>query len=153
MILLDADVLLLDIRYPNDARFATNRATLDRLRDEAWNVGVTVQALLEVVGILSFNVSPAKLPVLWRQLPIQYGLDVCPDSQRHPDYAGCTVQELMNQMAKRMALGDAVQALQIERFVPSANCLMTWNAQHFRGKLAIPVMTPEEWLNSASSNP
>ena len=64
MILLDADVLLLDIRYPGDARFAPNRTALDRFRNEGWRVGVTVQALLEVVGILSFNVSPLKLPVL-----------------------------------------------------------------------------------------
>lgn len=153
MILLDADVLLLDIRYPRDARFATNRAALDRFQSEGWNVGVTVQALLEVVGILSFNVAPSKLPVLWRQLPIQYGVDVCPDPQTHPNYAGCTVQELLAQMTKRMALGDAAQALQIEQFAPSADCLITWNAQHFRGKLAIPIMTPEEWLNSINSNP
>ena len=152
MILLDADVLLLDIRYPGDARFATNRAALDRLRNEGWRVGVTVQALLEVVGILSFNVSPSKLQVLWRQLPIQYGLDVCPDPESHPNYAGGTVPELLAQMTKRMALGDAVQALQIERFAPSADRLITWNARHFHGKLAIPVMTPEEWLNSIKSH-
>jgi len=46
---------------------------------------------------------------------------------------------------QRMALGDAVNAVQIGQFVAHAECLLTWNAKHYQGKLAIPALTPEEW--------
>ena len=59
MIVLDADVLLIDIRYPQDNRFARNRQFLDRLKSESRLAVITSGTLLEVVGVLSFNVSPA----------------------------------------------------------------------------------------------
>ena len=53
--------------------------------------------------------------------------------------------ELLTQMATQMmALGDAVQAVQIRRYAHDAQCLVTWNARHFQGKVAIPVLTPED---------
>jgi hypothetical protein len=32
MILLDSDVLLIELRYPNDVKYPANRAALDRIR-------------------------------------------------------------------------------------------------------------------------
>ena len=32
-------------------------------------------------------------------------------------------------------------------FAPPATALLTWNAKHFRGRLGLPVLTPDEWLN------
>ncbi|HEV3146899.1 MAG TPA: hypothetical protein VGZ47_23630 [Gemmataceae bacterium] len=154
MILLDADVLLIDVRYPNDQRFAVNRQALDEIRARGLAAGITAQALLEVVGILSFNVSTGNVPKLPQQLCLQYALNVFPDHQAHPGYAGCTVQDLISQMSKQMALGDAVLAVQVAMHVPWADCLLTWNAAHFAGKLVVPVQTPQEWLNQlAASTP
>jgi len=48
-------------------------------------------------------------------------------------------------MSRQMSPADAVQAAQIARHASHAECLLTWNARHFRGKLVIPVV-PEEWL-------
>jgi hypothetical protein len=56
-------------------------------------------------------------------------------------------------MAEQMALGDAVQAAQITRYAPNALALLTWNARHFTGKVAIPVLTPQEWLNQQAGQP
>lgn len=151
MILLDADILLIDVRYPNDARFAVNRQFLDQLRAGAVAAGITSQALLEVVGILSFNLSAARIVHLPRQLLVQFGLTVFPDWQQRPEYAGCTVPDLIAQMSRRMSLGDAVQAVQIARYAASAQALVTWNAVHFTGKVVIPVLTPEAWLSRPAS--
>ena len=96
MILLDADVLLIDLRYPRDPRFPRNRQALAQLRSDGINRGITSPALLEVVGILSFNVAPAHVP----RLPAQ---------------------------------------------------LIAQNAKHFAGKVVIPVLTPEEWLNQRTA--
>jgi hypothetical protein len=49
-----------------------------------------------------------------------------------------------------MALGDAVQAVQIDRYARHASRLLTWNARHFIGKLAIPVQTPQDWIAQQS---
>lgn len=151
MILLDADVLLVDLRYPGDAKFPTNRSALERIRADRLMAAVTSQALLEIVGILSFNLSPQRVPRLAHQLCLQYQLSVIPDLNSHPTYAGCTVQQLLDQMTCRMALGDAVQAIQIASYGARAECLLTWNARHFAGKLAIPALTPEEWLTQRTT--
>ena len=139
MILLDSDVLLIDRRYQSDPRFPVNRQAIEHARANAMALGITAQALLEVVGILSFNVAPAAIAALPPLLTSHYGLTVRPDRATHPDYAGCTVLELLTQMATQMALGDAVQAVQIARHATGAQCLLTWNARHFQGKIAIPV--------------
>jgi hypothetical protein len=147
MILLDADVQLLDIRYPADVKFAMNRKALERIHTEQLPTGITSQALLETVGILSFNLSPQTVPRLAHQLCLQYRLSVIPDLEKHPAYAGCTVQDLVEQMTSRMALGDAVQAVQIAQYGAALECLLTWNVKHFTGKLAVPAYTPEYWLS------
>jgi hypothetical protein len=153
MILLDGDVLLIAHRYQNDARFAVNSQALQQIAADAIPLGITSQALLEVVGILSYNVTPGSIPQLPRYLIGLYGLLVFPDLQQHPSYAGCTVPELIAQMSQQMSLPDAVQAVQIARYAPHADCLLTWNARHFHGKVVVPVLTPQEWLQQRGSTP
>lgn len=152
MILLDADVLLIDIRYPNDARFPVNRELLDRIRSQGRSVGITTQALLEIVGVLSFNVSSSKIELLPDLLCVQYGLIPIPDPEHHPNFAGCSFREAVSQISRKMSLGDAVQAVQIERFTAAGACLLSWNAKHFNGKLAAHVQTPSEWLAQQNSS-
>jgi hypothetical protein len=147
MILLDSDILLIAHRYQKDPRFPVNDQVLQDLHAASVPLGITVQVLLEVVGILSFNVAAgtvARLPYL---LVGVHGLLVFPDLQQFPEYAGCTIDELIAQMDRQMSLPDAVQAVQITRYANHAEGLLTWNARHFKGKLTIPVLTPREWLN------
>jgi hypothetical protein len=153
VILVDADILLIDLRYPNDSRFPINRQALDQIHSDRLPIGATSEALLETVDILSVNVSPVRIGRLANQLTLQYALSVFPDLQAHPEYAGCLVEELVAQMSRQMALGDAVQAVQIQLYVPWADCLLTWNAEHFSGKLVIPVLTPQEWLGQQCRTP
>jgi hypothetical protein len=114
--------------------------------------GIMAHALLEVTGNMSHNTSISQILSLPTRLLVQYGLTVVPDPQSHPGYAGCTFDELVIQIATQMALADAVQAVQIAHHARSAKCLLTWNARHFVGKLVIPVMTPEEWLNQRQAS-
>jgi hypothetical protein len=153
VILLDSDIILIDIRYPNDPKFPVNRQVLGQLHADGTVVGMTVQALLEIVGILSFNVASHQVSALPTQICAVYQLSVVPDLHQHPQYAGCTVIELINQMKTQMALGDAVQAVQVARFAAFAECLLTWNAKHFQGKTIVPVMTPADWLNQKLAAP
>jgi hypothetical protein len=147
VILLDADVLLLELSFQRDPRFTVNRQAVQQIQADAVPLAITVQALLEVVGKRSFNVARAQVGAIASQVTTLYRLKVLPDPQQYPEYASCNVDDLISQMGHQMALGDAVQAVQIARFASSATCLLTWNARHFQGKIVIPVLTPEEWLN------
>ena len=146
MMLLDSDVLLIDLRYPNDPRFTVNTQVFQALSTAQVPLGIMTQALLEVVGNLSFNTPVARIPQLPSYVVTRYQLTVFPASSVCRDYAGCTVQALLTQMEQQMALGDAVLAVQIARYASFAQGLLTWNARHFVGKLVIPVLTPQDWL-------
>jgi hypothetical protein len=145
MIVLDADGLLIDMRYGRDPRFAINRQVLDHLRQAKSVVGITCQTLLEILGVSTFNLRTQDLLDLADEIPINYGLAIAPDSALDPPYAGVTVREVRDRIAAKMSLGDALTVLQVNRFVPGASCFLTWNAKHIQGQLAIPVLTPEEW--------
>jgi hypothetical protein len=156
VIILDTDVVLIDYRYPRDPRFQRNRQALDRLRQTAEPLGITTQALLEVVGVLSFNVTATFIEQLPNAIQTQYGLTLFPNPSAIPDFAGCSFDEIVYQMKQKMGLGDAIQAVLVRKFAPPGSTLLTWNAKHFRGKLTVPVFTPEEWLQQqphAGPNP
>lgn len=147
MIILDTDVLLVDHRYPRDPRFAVTRQVLDLLRQFGQPVGITTQALLELVGVLSFNVATALIDQVPTAIQTQYQLTLMPSPTAVPDFAGCSFDEIVYQMRQKMGLGDAIQAVLIRKFAPAGSTLLTWNAKHFRGKVVVPVLTPEEWLS------
>lgn len=146
MILLDADILLLDIRYPRDTRFGNNERLLKTLQERSLARGITLHALLEVIGILSFNLPTDQIQRLYALLPGRYGLQVVPALGVSQEIPALTLSAILTQMEKKMALGDVLQALYIQQFAPQASCLLSWNARHFHQKLSVPALTPEEWL-------
>jgi hypothetical protein len=146
MILLDADILLLDIRYPRDVRFSTNERLLKTLQERGLERGITLYALLEVIGVLSFNLPIEQIHKLYSLLPERYGLHVMPALNLSQDAPTFPLTAILAQLEQKMALGDAFQALYIQRCAPQAMCLLSWNARHFQQKLSVPALTPEEWL-------
>jgi hypothetical protein len=151
MILLGADVLLLDIRYPRDVRFGANERLLKTLREQNIERGITLYALLEVIGILSFNLPTEQIQPLYTLLPGQYGLQVIPVSELDQETPAFSLSEIIGQVEKKMALGDALQVLYVRRFALQATCFLSWNARHFQEKFPVPALTPEEWLTENAS--
>lgn len=146
MILLDADVILIDRKYRADSRYDVNRAAMDRLKADRVPLGLMAHTLLEVIGAMSHGTATKDIPLIPAALQTVYGLAIVPDVVLEPDYARTTYDILVRQMQTKMSLGDAVQAVQIADFKADADLLMTWNARHFVGKIPIPVLTPAEWL-------
>jgi hypothetical protein len=157
MIVIDANLLVIDLSHPGDPNFAINRRFLEHLALNGIERGMTTQGLLEVVGKRSYQTPVALIPHLPSLLLTKYGLKLFPDPAAVPEYAGCTFDEVVTQMTHQMALGDAVMAVQIAKFAPTATALVTWDARHFLGKVVVPVLTPDEWLQQqtppAGSNP
>ena len=59
MVVLDTDVLLLAFAFQRDDRQAANTAFLNKIKAE--NPAITVYSLMEILGQLSFNLSPERL--------------------------------------------------------------------------------------------
>jgi predicted nucleic acid-binding protein len=77
MIFVDSDVFLIDLRYRRDRRFPENREFLERLRETGRGV-TTIFNLLEICGVLSFNLNRQQLWELFHYFPRRYGMRVLP---------------------------------------------------------------------------
>lgn len=141
-VLIDTDIFVVDLRYPRDPRYSENRAFLERVRRGAWVGRTTVYNLMEVCGILSFNLSPSSLQELFIGFAAKYnvtvlfpedGEEVCFDPVR-----------ILGMMERKLSFGDALIAELAERYRRQLDLFVTWNAAHFVDKLPLKVVTPSQ---------
>ena len=152
MIFLDSNLFVIDLRYPDDVHYRVNRRALDRLGRQA--VGMTsVLNVLEVCGILSFNLSPSSLLELYVHFARRYRVTVVPGGGYDTCLPAPTARDVLARMETRMALKDAEIALVVEQHAISLDAFLSWNARHFVGRLAVPALTPREWLRRARGRP
>ena len=149
MIFVDSNLFVIDLRYPDDANYRVNRRALDRLGREASGV-TSVLNVLEICGILSFNLSPVALHGLYVHFARRYRMSVVPGADYDTPLPAPTVRELLASMEQRMALKDAEIALVVGQHSAALTAFVSWNAKHFVGKLAVPALTPREWLRPDS---
>lgn len=146
LVVLDSNLFIVDLRYPRDRHFGINRTFLARLPTLA-QAATTLINLLEVCGVLSFNLTSQQVWELYEYLPERYGVTVLPRSTLPASLPGLPVEQLLGLMAKKLSFGDALVLATVEAWVPQAACFVTWDARHFRGKIALPIMTPKEFLD------
>jgi hypothetical protein len=145
VIFVDSNLFVIDLRYRDDVAYPINRRALDRLARQG--VGVTsVLNLLEVCGILSFNLSPQSLHDLYRHFARRFQVAVLPADEDDTRLPAPTAGEVLARMEKRMALKDAEIALAVEQQAATLTAFVSWNAKHFVGKLPIPALTPSQWM-------
>jgi predicted nucleic acid-binding protein len=149
VIFVDSNLFVIDLRYRADANYRANRRALDRLRREGTGMTGLVN-LLEVCGILSFNLTAAALHALYVHFTQRYGVTVVPGSAYDTRLPGATAGDLLAKMEKRMALKDAEIALAVAQHAGNVSAFLSWNAKHFEGKLPVPAVTPVEWLRRRS---
>ena len=104
--LIDTNVFVIDLRYPRDRNFGVNRRFLDAIKRERCGVTTTIN-LLELCGILSFNLNQRQLITLWEQFPNRFGVDVLPAADLEAPVPKMSVAELFALLQRRMSLGDA----------------------------------------------
>jgi hypothetical protein len=145
VIFVDSNLFVIDLRYPDDADYRVNRRALDRLAREASGM-TSVLNVLELCGILSFNLSVAALHALYVHFPRRYRVALVPGGGYDTRLPAPVVRDVLATMEKRMALKDAEIALAVEHHAASLTAFLSWNAKHFAGKLSVPAVTPREWL-------
>ena len=149
MVVIDSDVLLLAFAYQRDARQTDNATFLTQVQNA--NPATTVYNLMELLGQLSFNVSPARLTEWESWLIEPYRLTVIlPRTAENVNAETFFRAEIFERpFAKarehRIAFLDALVLGLAER-TPNVESLVTWNARHFKDKTPLRVLTPTEYL-------
>ena len=64
LVLVDTNIFVIDLRYKRDANYEINRTFLDHIGEKR-NGFTTIVNLLELCGILSFNLNEKQLIELW----------------------------------------------------------------------------------------
>lgn len=149
MIAIDTDVLLLAFAFHRDARQSSNNAFLQQA--QAAGAATTVYNVMELLGKLSFNLSPEQLDAWQSWLIDAYQLTVIwpvkPDSPiDHLTFRQEFFIRPFTRMKRfKMPFMDAL-ILDLAERTPQVTELVTWNARHFLGKSSLPVLTPDEYL-------
>ena len=107
---------------------------------------------MEILGQLSFNLSSDRLAD-WKSWLIEaYQLTVIwpvdPDETEASLSFRAEIYErpFERMRVHRAAFMDAL-ILNLAERTPNAECLVTWNARHFKEKSSLPVFTPQENLD------
>jgi hypothetical protein len=113
----------------------------------------SVLNVLEVCGILSFNLSPPSLTELYVHFARRYRLTVVPGGGFNTRLPDPTAREVLARMEGGMALKDAEVALIVDQNAAGLDAFISWNARHFVGRMTVPALTPHEWLRRRKSRP
>ena len=141
MILVDSDVFLIDLRYPRDRRFGDNRAFLDRLAISGQGA-TTIYNLLEVCGVLSFNLNRQQLRELYAHFARRFHIRVVPNAELRQRLPAFRVGDLLSIVERRVSFGDALVFALLEAQTAEETTFVTWNARHFRGRTEVDVREP-----------
>lgn len=142
MILVDSNVFLIDLRYPRDPLFSINRRFLERLAREG-SGATTLFNLLELAGILSFNLNRQQVLDLLYLFPAQYRIAILPPLDLEANLPSLSLKTLVGRIAGRCAFGDALVIEAMERYAPPGSRFVTWDAKHFAGRTTMQVFTPK----------
>ena len=147
MIFVDSDVFLIDIRYAQDRRFDANARFLQRLRARGDGM-TTIFNVLEICGVLSFNLNSRQLMELYAYLPVQYKIGVVPSHGPAAATPRLPAAALLRVMRQRASLGDAQVIALLRTMQPTPDLLVTWNTVHFAGRLEGTLRTPADALRA-----
>ncbi len=141
MICIDSDVFLIDLRYPADRRAPATRKFLKSIA-ESGNAATTVFNVLEVTGVLSFNLSDQQVIDFYAHFPRKYNVQIVPYHDPSERIPALPLRHVLRVMQLKMAFGDALIAALVNRMRNALDAFITWNEIHFQGRLTVPIFTP-----------
>jgi predicted nucleic-acid-binding protein len=152
VVVIDTDILLLAFAFQNDKRQPINATFLKRVQTA--DPAITIYNLMELLGQLSFNLSPARLDAWQSWLIEAHRLTVIwplePDELSAISFRAEIFERPFARMkTHRMAFMDAL-VLNLAERTPGVEQLVTWNARHFKTKSALTALTPEEYLDQVA---
>ncbi len=145
-VFLDTNIFIIDLRYQRDPNYRINRAFLEKVRTDR-NGKTSVVNLLELCGILSFNLNKRQLDNLFYYFPMRYSINVFPEDYLTLEAMQFGMRQLFEMISKKLSFADALLLQHIESHFPRISAFITWDAGHFKGKSPLQVLTPEAYLS------
>jgi predicted nucleic-acid-binding protein len=146
LILIDTNIFVIDLRYKRDTNFKVNQAFLSAVV-QTGNGFTTIVNLLEICGILSFNLNQDQLFDLWTYFHDKYKITVLPEPGLQSVFPGIKINRLFKILCKKASFGDALMISVAEKSLPFVSTLVTWDNEHFKDKFDGNVLTPDEYLS------
>jgi predicted nucleic acid-binding protein len=150
LVLVDTNIFVIDLRYKRDANYRINRAFLDHVGEKR-NGFTTIVNLLELCGILSFNLNETQLTELWFYFQDRYGIVVLPVPKLETAFPAIEIQEIFDLIKNKTSLGDALLISVARKHVPFVNTMVSWDDSHFKSIFPGTVLTPEVFLKRSAS--
>ena len=148
LVLIDTNIFVIDLRYRRDINYNNNLAFLNAVAEKG--VGfTTVINLLELCGILSFNLNDKQLLELWCYFQDRYKITVLPTPELSGNFPTIGIQEIFDVLKNRASLGDALMLTVAAKYLPFVSTLVTWDDAHFKSQFPGTVLTPEEYASSS----
>jgi predicted nucleic acid-binding protein len=145
LVLIDTNVFVIDLRYQRDPFYSENRRFLENVAKSDTGF-TTLINLLELCGILSFNLNEAQLRNLWAHFSRKYRVSVLPT----PDFeAHCPIVEqkrVLHHIGSRSSFSDALMIATVENYLPFVSTMITWDKEHLQGVFPGAVLTPRDYL-------
>jgi predicted nucleic acid-binding protein len=146
LILIDTNICVIDLRYKRDTNFKVNQAFLSVVA-QTGNGFTTIVNLLELCGILSFNLNQDQLLDLWTYFHDRYKITVLPEPDLQSVFPGIKINRLFNILCKKTSFGDALMIAVAEKYLSFVSTMVTWDKEHFKDKYTGKVMMPNEYLS------
>ena len=145
VILIDTNIFAIDLRYKRDINFKLNQSFLSSIAQSGRGF-TTLVNVLELCGILSFNLNQNQLLDLWTYFQDRYKITVLPEPDLQSDFPDIEINRLFAILCKKTSFGDALMISVAEKYLSFVSTLVTWDNEHFKDKFVGQVLTPDEFL-------
>lgn len=138
-VMIDSDVYLLDIRYQQDEKYPLNKKFLNLIFTEQIDPYTSIFNLLEICGILSFNLSRTNLEKTFISFAATYNTTILFPSGSSGQFIQFDLIDIWEIITKKVAFLDSLIISVFEETTPIQH-LVSWNARHFRNKTSGEVL-------------
>jgi len=144
-VLVDTNIFMIDLRYKRDVSYRSNRSFLDFIGERRTGF-TTIVNLLELCGILSFNLNKKQLTDLWFYFQNKYQVTVLPSPSLETNFPNIKIKGILDLLKNKTSLGDALMVLVAQKPLPFISTMVTWDKIHFENIFPGTVLTPDEFL-------
>ena len=145
LVLVDTNIFVIDLRYKRDVSYRNNRTFLDYIGERRTGF-TTIVNLLEICGILSFNLNERQLTELWFYFQDNYQVTVLPSPDLEKDFPNIETKMVFDVLKNRASLGDALVVVVAQKHLPFISTMVTWDTIPFKKIFPGTVLTPDEFL-------
>jgi hypothetical protein len=148
MVLLDSNIFIIDRFFPRDSLYSQNKAFVERLAST--DAAISSFTFLELCGVASFRLSANELSAWLFGFSAIYPVSVIDlhglRSNDGEAWWSTFLEEVANNIAKKMTFGDAALLREAERY--NVEAVITWNKKDFARRTRLAIATPTEYLQS-----